>query len=367
MKRFIISGIIATAMAPIPAMADITVKLPANAGMESLNYNYTTIQKLATAKNRAERETVEAQAPVKDGVAVIPIGNDAGGYRFDIEINDKGSISTYAAPGDQIVAEVISLDPADYRLSGTPLIDGDNELDALFKPYIEQIKAIRSSENPDREKMQSIYNDYIEEIKQYIKENPTSPTACLAIMNLSGEDFLNAYTHLGERAKTSIVFPLVERQYGNVKKSVEKERKQAELSKGDVAAPNFTLKNLEGKEVSLSDFKGKWVILDFWGSWCPWCIKGFPELKEAYTKYKDILEIVGIDCRESEDAWRAGVAKYELPWVNVYNPESSSLLDDYAVQGFPTKAIINPEGIISNITVGHDPEFFNKLTELIGK
>ena len=145
------------------------------------------------------------------------------------------------------------------------------------------------------------------------------------------------------------------------------EEKLEALQSGDVQAPNFTLKDLDGKDVSLSDFRGKWVILDFWGSWCPWCIKGFPELKEAYQKYAGELVIIGIDCRESEEDWRAGVEKYELPWVNVYNPKDSKLTEEYAVPGYPTKAIINPEGIIKNITVGHDPAFYEALTSLLGK
>ena len=151
------------------------------------------------------------------------------------------------------------------------------------------------------------------------------------------------------------------------KRIQEMEQKLEALQTGDVEAPNFTLKDLEGKDVSLSDFRGKWVILDFWGSWCPWCIKGFPELKEAYSKYNGTLEIIGIDCRESEEAWKEGVAKYELPWINVYNPENSSLTSEYAVPGFPTKAIIDPEGKIKNITVGHDPQFFVILNELLEK
>lgn len=150
-------------------------------------------------------------------------------------------------------------------------------------------------------------------------------------------------------------------------KRIEMEKRLEKLQSGDVKAPDFTLKNLEGKEISLKDFRGKWVILDFWGSWCPWCIKGFPELKEAYEKYQNDLVIIGIDCRESEEDWKAGVEKYQLPWVNVYNPQDSKLTEEYAVPGYPTKAIINPEGYIKNITVGHDPEFFVVLTELMGK
>lgn len=119
--------------------------------------------------------------------------------------------------------------------------------------------------------------------------------------------------------------------------------------------------------MSLSDFKGKWVILDFWGSWCIWCIKGFPELKEAYEKYNDELVIIGVDCNETEEAWKAGVAKYELPWVNVYCPDGNPLVAEYGIQGFPTKAIIDPEGKIRNITTGHNPDFFTALSNLIGK
>lgn len=134
-----------------------------------------------------------------------------------------------------------------------------------------------------------------------------------------------------------------------------------------VEAPNFTLKDLDGKDVSLSDYRGKWVILDFWGSWCPWCIKGFPELKEAYAKYGDELVVIGIDCRESEEKWREGVKEYELPWVNVYNPENSNLTNEYNIQGYPTKFIIDPDGFIANMTIGHDPSFFVALESLLGR
>lgn len=367
MKKLLAIGLSVLAMSSFPAMADITVKLPANAALQSLDYDYTTIPKLATAKSRAERGTVSDNAVVKDNTAVIPIGTDNGGYSFQIKTGERSYIPVYALPGDNVVLEISSIEPLNYKLSGSALADDMNTIDELQAPFGEQMSALAASGNPDREKMQEVYGNFIEAIKDYIEENPTSTASCIAIMNLSGDDFLNAYKKLGERAKTSAVYPLVASQNERVEKSVAKERKLQELSSGNVVAPNFTLENLEGKMVSLSDFKGKWVILDFWGSWCPWCIKGFPELKEAYEKYKGELEIIGVDCRENQEAWRKGVEKYELPWVNVYNPETSSVLDDYAVSGFPTKAIINPEGKIANITVGHDPAFFEKLTELMGK
>ena len=135
-----------------------------------------------------------------------------------------------------------------------------------------------------------------------------------------------------------------------------------------IKAPDFKLKNLEGKEVKLSDFRGKWVILDFWGSWCIWCIRGIPELKEAYSKYDGKVEIIGVDCGDTEEAWRDAVAKYELNWVNVYCPEKEmKLLKEYGVEGFPTKAIVDPEGNLVNITVGHDPQFYEILASFVGQ
>ncbi|MDE6393778.1 MAG: TlpA family protein disulfide reductase, partial [Duncaniella sp.] len=79
---------------------------------------------------------------------------------------------------------------------------------------------------------------------------------------------------------------LLNRQTEEMQQAREaEEARQAEIAAGNVDAPDFTLPDLNGKEVSLSDFRGKWVVLDFWGSWCGWCVKGFPALKEAYTQY----------------------------------------------------------------------------------
>ena len=80
------------------------------------------------------------------------------------------------------------------------------------------------------------------------------------------------------------------------------------------------------------------------------------------------LEGLGIDCRDSKDAWKAAVAKYELPWVNVYKEDSNTaLLESYGVQGFPTKAIVNPEGKIVDITTGEDPSFYDRLASFISR
>lgn len=137
-----------------------------------------------------------------------------------------------------------------------------------------------------------------------------------------------------------------------------------ELDDTLVPAPDFTLKNALGEPVSLSSFQGDWVVLDFWGSWCRYCVEGIPAMKEAYAKYHPKgLEIIGIDCNETETQWLEALGRFQLPWVNVYNPDgrNSVVSQAYGIRAYPTKVVINPEGYIYEVFLGEVPEFYELL------
>ena len=147
----------------------------------------------------------------------------------------------------------------------------------------------------------------------------------------------------------------------------QKEREEAgKMHEGDVA-PDFTLKSINGKNISLSSLRGKYVMLDFWGSWCGWCIKGIPDMKACYAKHKDKLEILGIDCNDPVDRWKNAVAKHQLPWLNVRADDGSDIFTKYAIQGFPTKIILSPEGKVVQVFVGEDPQMYKFIDELLSK
>lgn len=157
----------------------------------------------------------------------------------------------------------------------------------------------------------------------------------------------------------------------NSKKQADSNMEAADNSQETVAveadgieAPDFTLNDLNGKPLTLSSLRGKYVILDFWGSWCGWCIKGIPQMKEYYQKYAGKFEILGIDCNDPEEKWKAAVEKYDLPWLHVYNPRDSKVLEQYEIQGFPTKIIVGPDGKIVKTIIGEDPAFYAFLDEL---
>ena len=130
-------------------------------------------------------------------------------------------------------------------------------------------------------------------------------------------------------------------------------------------APGFSAMKVDGSVFTLSSLQGKYVVLDFWGSWCIWCIRGIPSMKEAYARHKDKVEFVGIACRDTEEKWKAATEKYELPWISVLNPPADNLIKRYAIEGFPTKMILDPQGKIVKIVLGEDPVFYTYLDELV--
>lgn len=365
MKKITFAAMAAALMVPAVASADVTVKLPADAEAK-----YPVTHSLFTdmVKPRAERpQQVVDTVAVVNGTMKLAV-DPAGAARYYIMFGGRDAVSFYAMPGDDLVVDVTSVSPLDYTVAGSELMNGVSELKKQENAVVARYQEIVSKQPVDQEAVKQVQQDYTNVIKDFIKAHQGSPAALSAMMNLDGEDFMEYYAQIPETAKHNPMFTLVDYQKGYVEKSIAAEKKLAALQSGNVDAPKFTLKNLEGKNVSLSDFKGKWVILDFWGGWCPWCIKGFPALKDAYEQYKPELEIIGVDCNESEDAWKKAVAKYELPWVQVYNPgadKGCNILAEYGVQGFPTKVIVNPEGKVANITVGEDPSFFETLGKLI--
>ncbi|MFI3302192.1 MAG: TlpA disulfide reductase family protein [Rikenellaceae bacterium] len=110
---------------------------------------------------------------------------------------------------------------------------------------------------------------------------------------------------------------------------------------------NIILPNVKGVDIALSSLvgEGKWVLLDFWATWCPPCMAEMPHLKEAYAEYNKLgFEICGVSLDNDKDAWQEYCLE-NLPWVNLL-ALGSVVADVYQVQSIPTNFLISPEGKI---------------------
>lgn len=208
----------------------------------------------------------------------------------------------------------------------------------------------------DKEEVARLANEYNQWFIDWIKANPSSPAAGYALYQLTNPQLVVSLSEVIQGdALTSMFYPYAENHINRCKQITQRQNSQSSLS--ETEAPDFTLNDISGNQITLSDFRGKWVILDFWGSWCAPCLKGMPELKEIYSAYSGRLEIIGVNCNDTEESWKSTVSRLQLPWIQVFQPEDGTVAATYSVTAYPTKVVVNPEGKIIKIYSGGSPTF----------
>lgn len=284
-----------------------------------------------------------------------------------------GRMIAYAVPGEQGVLTGTS---KHCEWSGSKFYSDLASLEKQTDPLQERLQKIagdfmaKAKAGADRDSLEEAimpeYRDVQRQLEEanlnFIKANPQSDVSITLCREV--EDMEAAYNLVDTSVKTGKFSDIADA----VKEQIDAKKAREEAAKKvapGCEAPDFTLNDIDGKPLSLSSLRGKYLVLDFWGSWCGWCIKGFPEMKKYYEKYSGKFEILGVDCNDTEEKWKEAVKTNGLSWKHVYCPRGNKeIITSYAIQGYPTKIVIDPEGKIVKTIVGEDPAFYTFLDEL---
>ncbi|MBJ6367275.1 TlpA family protein disulfide reductase [Snuella sedimenti] len=187
-----------------------------------------------------------------------------------------------------------------------------------------------------------MYDVYERDIKNIIAMYKDQPTAVKVLQSLSWKkhkDYMvEQYDELAKK------FPNVAYIQNAKSDLLDKIESVAKTEIGKVA-PDFTFPDINGKDVSLSDFKGKYVLIDFWASWCGPCRKESPNVQKQYQLYKDKgFEVVSVSIDKKEEDWRKAVKEDKLKGALLLAQDSKKIMKDYVFSGIPYMVLLDKEG-----------------------
>ncbi|MDR3061001.1 MAG: AhpC/TSA family protein [Dysgonamonadaceae bacterium] len=260
-------------------------------------------------------------------------------------------------------------------IKGSPVNDDNNKLEASLKSISEKMNVLMaeykeaSEEDKKSEdfqksiesRYQAISQESNDVYKSFIQSNPNSFISVVALNTFAGST--------PDVEKIEPVFNLLSSEMKNTKEGKAFSERINNLKKIAIGAiaPEFAQEDPDGKQIKLSDFRGKYLLIDFWASWCGPCRKENPNVVQAYDKYKNKnFEILGVSLDSKKDSWLAAIEKDGLTWPQVSDLGywKNAVAQQYAVQSIPQNFLLDPNGkIIAKNLRGED--LSKKLAELL--
>ncbi|MCH7403246.1 redoxin domain-containing protein [Belliella kenyensis] len=291
---------------------------------------------------------------------------------FELNILDKKSVRLALYDEDIEISYDIE-DESSYKISGSEDSKHLMKIDELAQAYQEEINNLNSAyyeamTNKDQAAIVEIQNKamdlestHAEKVKSAIADMDGSfaSLAALGMLNFKN-DFL-------------FVDELVEKlneKYPNTKMitSLKSQLDDMRLLSIGQEAPEISLPNPDGDLVSLSDLRGKYVLIDFWAAWCRPCREENPNVVRLFNKYNDAgFEVFGVSLDRTKDAWVKAIAEDGLTWTHVSDLQyfNSAAAATYQINAIPATYLLDPDGkIIAKDLRGSSLE--KKLEEIFG-
>jgi thiol-disulfide isomerase/thioredoxin len=274
-------------------------------------------------------------------VTVCAQTNPSGSTATTIASSSDG-LNALKKAKDDLIAKLIPLNETSRTL--------ERDLSAAIKEGKDEatINSLKAKQENLSKEIQPIRIKYSQIEKQILEQYPSSVEAANVLMTSVGRmpvsEGLAKYELLSLEAKNSTAGKYIKDKLDGMRSG----------SPGAIA-PDFTATELKGGTLSLSDYRGKFVLIDFWASWCVPCRKGNPHLLDLYAKYKDKgFEIIGVASDDgAEDKWKAAVEQDKIGvWKHVLTGHSReksvsgeiAIGKKYGISTLPTKILVDPSG-----------------------
>jgi len=267
---------------------------------------------------------------------------------------------------------------ANAKITGGPLNADFNRLKASLAPlHTKMLAAFKAwaYPAPDQKKDSvAIFNRYQEKsdsismaakgvFRAFVEANPNSMVSLTALISYGGplpdgadvKPFFNALSDSVRNSKMGTAYALA---VGIIEKTAV-----------GVVAPDFTMPDPSGKPVSLHDYKGKYVLVDFWASWCGPCRVENPNVVKAYNTYKDKnFTVLGVSLDKNRAPWLKAIQDDGLPWAQISDLKEwdNEVAQLYNIRLIPQNVLVSPDGkVVAKNLRGEDLD--KKLKELLGK